>query len=55
MSASDFLSGKYPDGKAPELISLQPKDMTKLSEAPEGQLLQGLGRNRKGSISASPS
>lgn len=39
-SAAQFFSGEFPKGKEPTLESLQPKDMTKLSEAPEEELTE---------------
>jgi len=39
-SAAQFFAGEFPKGKEPTLESLQPADMTKLSEAPEEELTE---------------
>lgn len=40
MSAADFLSGRFADGKAAPLVSLHPSGMTALSAAPEEELTE---------------
>ena len=40
MSAEDFLSGKYADGKDQTLTSLRPQGMEPLSEAPEEEMTE---------------